>query len=313
LLRSSDELIEPTASLKRSVEEALGQPVAVWHCPELGLSAAQRFSVELTDGSRLFVKAAVDADTERWLRTEFAALEAVRAPYQPSLRAFLEPDNGFPVLITEDFSHAYWPASHAGVTWREGDIDRVLAAVKEMASTRPSSDLPALGAEAPTGYWPALMANPVEFLKLGLCDAAWLDLHGNELVRAESTLSRSGDALVHGDVRSDNICLLPDRVVFVDWSNAGRGSPDTDLAELLPTLHLEGGPRPYELMPTGASWAAWQAGYLASRALGGRLYEGRDQAAPAWLIRVLVRLARINLVWAAECLGVPLPVSERMA
>jgi aminoglycoside phosphotransferase (APT) family kinase protein len=106
---------------------------------------------------------------------------------------------------------------------------------------------------------------------------------------------------VHGDLRSDNICLLPDRIVFVDWSGSGRGSGDTDLALLLPTLHLEGAPRPYDVMPDGAEWAAWQTGQLAVRAISGN--------APAWLIRVLIRLARINLVWAANCLGLDEPLS----
>ncbi len=180
----------------------------------------------------------------------------------------------------------------------------VLSAVREMARTEPSSDLPALGMEAPIRYWQEFMDKPAEFLALGLCGADWLAKFGPLLGEAESNLSKSGRSLVHGDVRSDNICLLPNRVVFVDWSNCGRGNCDTDLAELLPTLHLEGGPRPYDLMPTGASWAAWQAGNLTSRVLSGKL---GNQAAPPWLIRVLSRLARINLLWAADCLGLPHP------
>jgi hypothetical protein len=300
-------MFEPSASLRQTVEQSLGQGVVAWKRPELGLSAAERFAIELADGSRFFVKAAVDADTERWLRSEHTALLSVRVPYQPALRSFIERPNEFPILITEDLSHAYWPASHAGVVWRDGDIDRVLDAVQAMSNTKPASALSLLGSEAPTRYWPALIENPVEFLRLGLCDAAWLEEHGDNLMESESALSRSGDALVHGDVRSDNICLLPDRVVFVDWSNSGRGHPDTDLAELLPTLHLEGGPPPCELMPDGAAWATWQAGQLASRAIGGKLYEGTGQAAPAWLTRVLIRLARINLIWAADCLDLPHP------
>jgi hypothetical protein len=300
-------MTEPSASLRRAVEEALAQRVRSWHRPQLGLSAAERFAIELDDGSRLFVKAAVDGDTERWLRNEHAVLESVKAPCQPSVRAFVKRDDDFPVLLTEDLSEAYWPASHAGVTWRGGDIGRVLSTVKEVARTVPSSELPALGVEPPARYWQALIENPAPFLELGLCNVAWLEKFGPVLTEAESNLSKSGRSLVHGDVRSDNICLLPGRVVFVDWSNSGRGSCDTDLAELLPTLHLEGGPRPYDVMPTGAAWAAWQAGYLTSRALTGRLHEGRDQAAPPWLIPVLIRLARINLTWAADCLGLPYP------
>jgi hypothetical protein len=193
------------------------------------------------------------------------------------------------------------------VTWRAGDIDRLLGAVKAMAATEAPPGLPALGIEAMSRYWPELLKDPAGFLGLGVCDDAWLAKFSPLLAEAETGLKKSGRFLVHGDVRSDNICLPSDRVVFVDWSHSGRGSGEADLAQLLPTLHLEGGPRPYDIMPEGAAWAAWQAGYLVSRALGGKLGNGRDQAAPEWLIRVLVRLARINLIWAADCLNLPYP------
>jgi hypothetical protein len=97
----------PSASLRQTVEATLGQPVLPWHPPGLGLSAAERFSIELADGSRFFVKAAVDEDTARWLRNEHAVLAAVKAPYQPKVPAFVERDDGFPILVTEDLSHGY--------------------------------------------------------------------------------------------------------------------------------------------------------------------------------------------------------------
>jgi len=197
------------------------------------------------------------------------------------------------------------------VTWREGDIDRLLGTVREMAASEAPTALPPLGTETQAHYWPTFIERPTAFLGLDLCDDKWLARFGPLLAEAESGLDKRGRFLVHGDVRSDNVCLLPDRVVLVDWSSSGRGSGDTDLAELLPTLHLEGGPRPYDIMPEGAAWAAWQAGYLAARALSGKLYEGKDQPAPAWLIRVLIRLARINLTWAADCLGLEYPDNPR--
>ena len=45
-----------------------------------------------------------------------------------------------------------------------------------------------------------------------------------QVARAESRLDRTGSAFVHGDMRSDNICLAQDRVIFVDWSDARRGA-----------------------------------------------------------------------------------------
>ena len=57
------------------------------------------------------------------------------------------------------------------------------SATKEMASSNPSSKLPALGLEPAIRYWPTLIENPVEFLRLGLCDAAWLEEHGDDGAR----------------------------------------------------------------------------------------------------------------------------------
>ena len=54
-----------------------------------------------------------------------------------------------------------------------------------------------------------------------------------------------------GDVRSDNVCFWGSGVVFVDWAEAMRGNPDYDLACMLPTLQLEGGPRPFDVFPDG--------------------------------------------------------------
>ncbi len=105
-----------------------------------------------------------------------------------------------------------------------------------------------------------------------------------------------GDTFVHGDVRSDNICLTNRSVKFVDWSHARRGAKATDLALFLPTAHLEGGPRPASVMAGGGPWAAQQSAELALRAIG-------DTRAPAWLRRVLLRLVRINIDWAIEDLG----------
>ncbi|HZZ34276.1 MAG TPA: hypothetical protein VFE03_01030, partial [Caulobacteraceae bacterium] len=72
----------------------------------------------------------------------------------------------------------------------------------------------------------------------------------------------------------------------------------TDLAEFLPTAHLEGGPAPQALAPDAADWAAALSGGYASRAIA-------EEAAPAWLRRVFLRLTAIGLDWAAASLGLP--------
>ena len=54
----------------------------------------------------------------------------------------------------------------------------------------------------------------------------------------------SGDALVHGDLRADNVLIDHDhdhRVWLIDWPHASVGAPWLDLAFMLPSVALQGG------------------------------------------------------------------------
>jgi hypothetical protein len=94
-----------------------------------------------------------------------------------------------------------------------------------------------------------------EFLALGLCSEAWFRGAIDGLLEAEKSVPLAGSALVHGDVRSDNVCFVGDRTVLVDWSEALRGHPYHDLTTALSTLPLEGGPDPFDILPEGGAWA----------------------------------------------------------
>ena len=41
-----------------------------------------------------------------------------------------------------------------------------------------------------------------------------------------------GDAILHLDLHPDNVMLTPRGPVVIDWSNAGRGDPDAEVADL---------------------------------------------------------------------------------
>lgn len=289
---------EPPEALRAVVEEALGARWLGWSKPDTGLSPAHRFVVALEGGGGVFVKAATTRRTAEQLRNERLALQHAPTDLAPAVAAWIDDGDDAPILVLEDLSAAHWPASQMGVDWRDGDLDRVFAAIRRLSGLEAPLGLPP-DRSRPTAGWERILAGPEPFLGLGLCSAAWLAAHGEALARAESTLERRGGAFVHGDVRSDNICITAEGVKFVDWSEAKAGSRDTDLAVFLPTAHLEGGPSPASVMPAGAPWAAEQAAALALRAL--------DDAGspPEWLRRVFRRLARINLDWAVASLGLP--------
>ncbi len=87
----------------------------------------------------------------------------------------------------------------------------------------------------------------------------WARAHLGELADVESgwPAACQGPTLVHGDVRSDNVLLTRDGVVFVDWPHAAVGNPAFDVVVWAPSVVLEGGPPPEELLsrhqPSGRS------------------------------------------------------------
>jgi len=147
---------------------------------------------------------------------------------------------------------------------------------------------------------------PQLFLRVCLCSAAWLGHCIKALMAAEASAELAGDDLVHGDVRSDNLCFFGKRVVLVDWNWACRGNGIIDVAGWLPSLHLEGGPLPEAILPEQPHLAAVISGYFAARA--GLPVE---QASPQ--IRALQRAQlQVALAWAVRALGLP-PLEVRYA
>ncbi len=104
----------------------------------------------------------------------------------------------------------------------------------------------------------------------------------------------AGDAVVHCDVRSDNLCIKDGRCVLVDWNHARRGNPKYDIAFWAPSLALEHGPKPWtlgvdELAPFVAGFFAANAGLPAPAGAPTVRHFQRAQAEVAlqWVERVL--------------------------
>ncbi|NKB69851.1 MAG: hypothetical protein GKR89_22490 [Candidatus Latescibacteria bacterium] len=289
----------PTDALRQQVEAHMGKKAVAWKRPECGLTQAQRFVVKFADGSGVFVKAAVDDQTQQWLQVDHLVMSSVGAAWAPQVLGWIQGEAGHSILLIEDLGAAHWPADQWPVNWRAGQMDILLDALQHLAAVRAPQGLPV--ASGSSALWRQIEANPDAFLQLDLCSRPWFDRALEALVQAEETIDIGGDRLVHNDVRSDNLCFLGQRLVLVDWSQAFAGHADFDRAAVLPGLHLEGGPEPYDKMPEGGGWAARGSAIMAQRAL--------DEAAtrPEWLIDVLRRLAAINLTWAARCLELPAP------
>lgn len=251
----------------------------------------------LADGRRVFVKAAVDEMTDGWLRAEERIYSQVEGGFLPRFVAFV-PENPS-MLVLEDLSTAHWPPP-----WRVGDVDAVRASLASIASTPPPAGVPSIVEDR--GWldlgWEEVERDPAPFLSLRLSSRAWLEAALPTLRTAAESAPIEGDAFLHLDVRSDNLCVQRDRAILVDWNLCRIGNPLVDLAFWLPSLHAEGGPAPEEVLPDGAAeLAALVAGFFAVRA-------GLPPAPTAPRVRtVQLSQLRVALPWAATGLGLDSP------
>jgi hypothetical protein len=294
--------VPPPPGLDALVAGSLGRAPVQWWRPHTGLSPAERFVVRFADGSSAFVKAAVDPRTEAELRIEHEILRG-DADFLPRTLAWVEA-GPHPLLIVEDLSGAHWPADHSPVTWLPDQFGILFETLERVADAVPPASLPAAELEL-VPQWPAIAREADRFLALGLCSEGWFRSAVGALIDAEAAVPLAGESLVHGDVRSDNLCFAGTRMVLVDWGGARRGHRHHDLAAVLTTLPLEGGPEPFDVFPGGGSWAAYHAGGSARRAYRSSDAGNGRKAAPEWLQKVLRRMTAISLDWAARALGLP--------
>ncbi len=222
-----------------------------------GYTPALRRIALLADGRTVFVKAATNAYTTAALRDEQRIYDQLDAPFLASRLAF--EDGALPVMILEDLSDAHWPPA-----WRDGDVAAVRATMAAVAAA-PVSGIPDINRDEFIG-WRDVAADPAPFLQLGLVSARWLAATLPALIAAEDAADLSGTALLHADLRSDNLCLRGGQVTLIDWNFACRGSPDIDLAFWSASLTAEGGGVPEDLLPSAPQLAALVSGFFAARA-----------------------------------------------
>jgi len=274
------------------------RPVALTPAPGHGAPSNRRWIATFDDGATAFVKVAAYDYTAAWLRLERANYEALAgARFLPALLGWHD-DGEEPALVMEDLSAASWPPP-----WTTATIDAVLRTIEEVGSTP---------APEPIGEgfgemfdiregWEPLRGDPRRIIDLGAFDGAWLTAHGEELDVAAREARLDGDVLLHGDVRSDNLCIRDGRATLVDWNWACTGAGNLDLVAWLPSLAHEGGPDPWLLAPGEGALASLLAGFFLEHA-------GREPIPQAPHVRQLqLDQGIVALRWACHELGVPLP------
>jgi hypothetical protein len=284
--------------MHEQIEQIVGaRVVSLEYVEGRGYTHAGRHRAFLDDGRTVFVKSAVDELSAGWLRVETDVYRSVHASFLPDVHGYAEHD-GLPLLVLEDLGEAHWPPP-----WREGDVEAVKEALAEIAATTPTGGLERVPRDTVAFEWRVVEHDPRPFLALDLCSSAWLDANLAPLCDASERAPFEGSALLHLDVRSDNIALRDGRAVLVDWNWACAGNALLDVVAWAPSLHVEGGPAPEEVVDGEGvpEFAAALAGFFAARA-------GLPPPPTAPRVRTVQReQLSVALPWAARALGLPEP------
>jgi hypothetical protein len=278
-------------------EEATGAVVIGWErVATRGYArSCAHWRARLADGRHVFIKQALTAAAVGWLRAERTIYESVRGSFMPVF--FGAYDGDLALIVLEDLTDAVWPPP-----WSPDRVESVLASLDALHRTAPPPEIEKLDAiRAEIVGWPHIAANPEPLLSTGLCSPSWLDAALPTLVRASEDSPLGGTDLLHFDVRSDNLCLRDGNALLFDWNLARVGNGDVDVAFWLPSLALEGGPPPWDVLPDAASLAAAVAGFFSVRA-------GLPPPPTAPAVREFQRAqAQVALEWTARELVLPPP------
>jgi Phosphotransferase enzyme family len=264
------------AALRAWVDGVLGSAVVSAVTQPGGFSPGVAARLVCADGSRAFCKAVSDTPNQvspQMHRVEARNTAALPAA-APTPRLLAPYDDGtWVALLLEDVN-----GHHPAQPWRPAELSRVVAAIDELAAQLTPCPVPvpdiAHSWRDDFTNWRLLVEAPFP----GLDD--WSLRHLDALAELEGRweAASAGDTLLHMDLRADNLLVTDDRVWVVDWPWAARGHPLLDLVGFAPSVTMQGGPEPGELLELSRTGRAADpdrllplvaavAGYFARRAL----------------------------------------------
>jgi aminoglycoside phosphotransferase len=234
----------------------------------------------------VFVKAvgaALNAESPQFHRREAAVSASL--PSGPQLPRLLDVyDDGDWVALAFDAVDGRpprhpWDARELRAAVHALDALHVALTPNPVATARPAADR----LQPLFGGWEELAAMSAPPSALD----EWSGRNLERLAALESGWREAvqGSTLLHGDVRSDNLLVTGNGVVFVDWPHACVGTPLFDLVAWAPSVVLEGGPDPDDLLALSESASVLDRDALAIlvAAFGGFLVRHSLQPSPPGL------------------------------
>jgi aminoglycoside phosphotransferase (APT) family kinase protein len=232
-------------SVRKAVETGLGARVTEAVTQVGGFSPGVAARLQLEDGRSAFVKAVGSSPNPHSpsLHRREAKIAAALPPEAPTPRLRFSRDDGdWVTLVFEDV-----PGREPALPWRDDELRRVLDALADLSAALTPAPV---DAEPFAERFEAMLRGWRLLGEAGASDIdPWAETRLLELaaLEAEWGEAAAGETLVHSDVRADNVLLTDDRVVFVDWPHASLGAPWLDLLCFLPSVAMQGGPKPWEI------------------------------------------------------------------
>jgi aminoglycoside phosphotransferase len=293
-------------SVRATIERGLGSPVTSAVTRPGGFSPGVAARLELADGRSVFAKAIgpePNPDSPEFHRREARVAAALPQETPAPRLLFTADEEGWVTLV---FEHV--DGREPELPWREDELARVLDALTDLAAalTPPPLEAPPVAEALDKLFhgWRTLVSRGAVGID------PWAAERLGELAALEAGWAEgaAGSTLLHCDVRADNILLAPDRVVFVDWPHACVGAAWIDLLAFLPSVAMQGGPRPWEIFdehPLGRDAPAEQVVPVVA-ALAGFFVERSIQPPPPGLptLREFQRAQGVKaLAWLQRSLG----------
>lgn len=239
------------ASIRHALEGRLGSIVTESATQPGGFSPGVAARLRLADGRRVFLKAIgsrPNPDSPAIHRRE-ARIAAALPASVPTPRLLWSYDDGEWVALVFEDVDGWTPAT----PWRPQELSRVLDALTPLVESLTPSPIAvetiAERLREPLQGWRTLQAaarTKHDDLS-GLSDWARRNLERLALSESEWEAASAGETLLHFDLRADNILLTRDRVLVVDWPHASLGAEWMELLQILPSIAMQGGPKPWEI------------------------------------------------------------------
>ncbi len=232
--------------MRDAIEERIGGVVVEAITQPGGFSPGLAARVRTGAGRRCFVKAVSELknpETPGMHRREAEVVAALPREAAVPRLLWTYDEDGWVALGFEDIE-GRMPAQ----PWRDDELRMVVDGLHRLHDVLTPS--PIASTTAADGFatrirgWSELKASRAVDLD------PWSKTNLDRLVEleAKAPLAASGRTLLNFDVRADNILIAGDNVYFVDWPWARLGAPFVEWLGFAPSVYMQGGPKPGELL-----------------------------------------------------------------